>query len=156
MSHSNANGAIASGRADRSTVNRPPLKIEKEFAPIEGRNWLIHTHYIRKEFDMCRLIIDEELKKSKGYNEYANYVLGLIFRHEGRIQDSMEQFQKCHTLNPKNVENIKQVARSLFLLGRHELAIEAYLEAERISETPDWNIYYNLDCFLMIVIWQQH
>lgn len=29
MSHSNANGTIASGRAGRSTVNRPPLKTEK-------------------------------------------------------------------------------------------------------------------------------
>jgi hypothetical protein len=31
-----------------------------------------------------------------------------------------------------------------FLLGRHELAVEAYLQAERTAETPDWNIYHNL------------
>jgi len=31
-----------------------------------------------------------------------------------------------------------------YLLGRHGLAIEAYLEAEDISSKPDWDIYHNL------------
>ena len=32
----------------------------------------------------------------------------------------------CNILNPNSSDNIKQMARSLFLLGRHKLAIEAY------------------------------
>jgi hypothetical protein len=38
---------------------------------------------------------------------------GLILRHKGKIQESLEYFQTCHTLNPRNVNNIKEVARSL-------------------------------------------
>ena len=58
--------------------------------------------------------------------EYANYVQGLILRQEGKIQESLEQFQVCNILNPNSADNIKQMARSLFLLGRHKLAVEAY------------------------------
>ena len=32
--------------------------------------------------------------------EYANYVQGLILRQEGKIQESLEQFQVCNILNP--------------------------------------------------------
>ena len=48
-------------------------------------------------------------------------LLGLILRQEGKIQESLEQFQVCNILNPNSADNIKQMARSLFLLGRHKL-----------------------------------
>lgn len=48
-------------------------------------------------------------------------ILGLILRQEGKIQESLEQFQVCNILNPSSANNIKQMARSLFLLGRHKL-----------------------------------
>ena len=48
---------------------------------------------------------------------------GLILRQEGKIQESLEQFQVCNILNPSSANNIKQMARSLFLLGRHKLGI---------------------------------
>lgn len=31
-----------------------------------------------------------------------------------------------------------------FLLGRHKLAVEAYLQAEAKSDKPDWEIHHNL------------
>ncbi|XP_046662112.1 Bardet-Biedl syndrome 4 protein homolog isoform X2 [Homalodisca vitripennis] len=151
MNHSSLNGCVSSGRV--SAVPRPTNTLDRdaEMFAIAARNWLIHQRYVRKEFDICKLLIEEELQKTNGYNEYANYVLGLILRHEGKIQESMEYFKKCHSLNPRNIENIKQVARSLFLLGRHELAIEAYLEAEKTAESPDWNIYHNLgECYVRV------
>ena len=40
-------------------------------------------------------------------------VLALILREEGDIQKSLELFQKTTQLNPENVNNLKQVARSL-------------------------------------------
>ncbi|XP_075215082.1 Bardet-Biedl syndrome 4 isoform X1 [Lycorma delicatula] len=152
MNHSNLNGSIANRRVI-SAVSRPQPNLYKgsEFPPVESRNWLIHSRYVRKEYEICKLLIADELEKSNGYNEYANYVLGLILRQEGKIQDSLEYFQKCHTLNPQNVENVKQVARSLFLLGRHQLAIEAYLEAEKLAQSPDANIYQNLgECCIRV------
>ncbi|XP_067002347.2 Bardet-Biedl syndrome 4 protein [Anabrus simplex] len=130
----------------RNMVVRPPKNAELK--SLETRNWLIHDHYCREEYDICKVLIQEELEKSNGMCEYANYLLGLILRHEGKIQESLEYFQTCHTLNPKSVDNIKQVARSLFLLGSHRQAMEAYFEAEKVADKPDWDIYHNIGmCF---------
>lgn len=80
--------------------------------------------------------------------EYAVYVQALIFRLEGKIQESFELFQTCAILNPQNVDNLKQVARSLFLLGKHKAAIEVYSEAAKLNE-KDWEISHNLGvCFM--------
>lgn len=40
-------------------------------------------------------------------------------------------------LNPHNVANLKQVGRSLYLLGKHKAAIDIYEEAKSYSE-EDW------------------
>ena len=111
---------------------------------LERRNWLIHLHYTRKEFDACKSIIRSQLDETRGMCEYANYIQGLVLRHEGKIQESLEMFQICNILNPNSADHIKQMARSLFLLGRHKLAIEAYRQAEARSEKQDWEICHNL------------
>ena len=88
--------------------------------------------------------------------EYANYIQGLILRQEGKIQESLEMFQICNILNPNSPVHIKQMARSLFLLGRHRLAIEAYKQAQVRSDTTgegsnDWEIYHNLGvCYMYL------
>ncbi len=38
---------------------------------------------------------------------------GIILRHEGKIQESLEMFQICNILNPNSSDHIKQMARSL-------------------------------------------
>ncbi|KAK8741087.1 hypothetical protein OTU49_002489 [Cherax quadricarinatus] len=120
-----------------------------ELQTVERRNWLIHLHYVRKEFDLCKHLIREQLEETRGMCEYANYVQGLILRQEGKIQESFELFQLCNILNPSSVENIKQMARALFLLGRHKLAVEAYLQAEDKLDKPDWELHHNLGvCYL--------
>ena len=89
--------------------------------------------------------------------EYANYIQGLILRQEGKIQESLEMFQICNILNPNSPIHIKQMARSLFLLGRHRLAVEAYKQAQVRSDTSggegsnDWEIYHNLGvCYMYL------
>jgi len=67
---------------------------------------------------------------------------GLITRQEGDIQGSMELFQKAVRLNPNNAANIKQVARSRFLLGRHKAALDAYAEALTLNP-HDWEVVHN-------------
>ncbi|KAK7868652.1 hypothetical protein R5R35_006950 [Gryllus longicercus] len=160
MNAADINNVVANGRHcvgiphTPYTSNPVPAVLSRakkvpECPVLGNRNWLIHLHYARKELGVCKILIQEDLEKSKGMSEYANYVMGLILRHEGKIQESLEYFQTCHSLNPKSVDNMKQVARSLFLLGRHRLAMEAYLEAERVPQKPDWEIYHNLGMCLM-------
>lgn len=36
-----------------------------------------------------------------------------------------------------------------FLLGRHKLAVEAYLQAEAKCDKPDWEIHHNLGNFFV-------
>lgn len=121
-----------------------------ELPILEKRNWLIHLHYIRKDYDACKMAIKEQLQESHGMCEYAVYVQALIFRLEGKIQESLELFQSCAILNPQSADNLKQVARSLFLLGKHKAAIEVYTDAAKLNE-KDWEIFHNLGiCYMYI------
>ena len=112
-------------------VERRMIRSSKapEIHPFEGRNWLIHSHYVSKDFDRCRNLIVQQLAETQGMCEYAQYVQGMILRHEGRIQESLEALQTAARLNPKNPENLKQIARSLFLMGKHQTAIDVSLKA---------------------------
>ncbi|XP_069758491.1 Bardet-Biedl syndrome 4 protein isoform X2 [Narcine bancroftii] len=135
-----------------SDVSNDLRKSRSKKAPglpiLEKRNWLIHLYYIRKDYETCKAIVKEQLQETQGMCEYAVYVQALIFRLEGKIQESFELFQTCAILNPQNVENLKQAARSLYLLGKHKAAIEVYSEAAKLNE-KDWEIGHNLGvCFM--------
>ena len=54
----------------------------------------------------------------------------------GAIAESLLLFQAATALNPSNPENLKQVGRSLYLLGKHKAAIEVYEEAQGLSALP--------------------
>ncbi|XP_059169614.1 Bardet-Biedl syndrome 4 protein-like isoform X2 [Physella acuta] len=129
---------------------KPKPKKAPEIPTFERRNWLIHLHYVRKEFDTCKALIREQLADTGGMCEYALYVQALIMRQEGKIQESLDIFQTCTAINMQNPENLKQVARSLFLLARHKAAIDVYNQAATISE-KDWEIYHNLGvCYMYL------
>nr|XP_042707527.1 Bardet-Biedl syndrome 4 protein isoform X5 [Chrysemys picta bellii] len=126
-----------------------PRKVP-ELPILERRNWLIHLHYIRKDYDACKIAIKEQLHETQGMCEYAVYVQALILRLEGKIQESLELFQTCSILNPQSADNLKQVARSLFLLGKHKAAIEVYNEAAKLNQ-KDWEICHNLGvCYMYL------
>jgi Bardet-Biedl syndrome 4 protein len=99
----------------------------------ERRNWWIHTLYTRGEYDEALRVIEEVLRASNGLAEYPLYVKGLIRRQQGQIAESLTLFQAATCLNPLSASNLKQVAKSLFLLGRHAAAIEVYAEADNVS-----------------------
>ena len=109
------------------------------FALRDKSNWLIHALYLRDEHDECLRVIEEQLRLHKALCEYPLYVKGLLRRQQGLIQESLQLFRAAACLNPKNPSTLKQIARSLFLLGRHKAATEAYAEAERLlSELPEF------------------
>ncbi|XP_054692160.1 Bardet-Biedl syndrome 4 protein isoform X2 [Grus americana] len=125
-------------------------KVSPELPVLERKNWLIYLLYVRRDYDECKAVIKEQLQESHGLCEYAVYVQALIFRLEGKIQESLELFQTCSILNPRSADNLKQVARSLFLLGKHKAAIEVYNEAAKLDE-KDWEISHNLGvCYMYL------
>ncbi|KAJ7311191.1 hypothetical protein JRQ81_006801 [Phrynocephalus forsythii] len=119
-----------------------------ELPILEKRNWLIYMYYIRKDYDLCKTAIKEQLQETDGLCDYAVYVQALLFRLEGKIQESLELFQTCAIRNPRSADNLKQVARSLFLLGKHKAAIEVYNDAAQLNQ-KDWEICHNLGvCYM--------
>ena len=74
----------------------------------------------------------------------------LILRQQGRIEESLTTFQAALCMNPLNVNNLKQVGRSLFLLGKHKTALDVYDEAEKLSP-EDREILHNKGmCYLYL------
>ncbi|GAB1598005.1 Bardet-Biedl syndrome 4 protein-like [Argonauta hians] len=146
----NMSPTLSDTAANTSQPQRHVVKQRKppDLPAIESRNWLIHLHYIRKDFETCKVLNKEQLAESGGQCEYAIFVEALILRQEGKIQESLDLFQNCVFLNPRCPENLKQVARSLFLLARHKAAIGVYEEAIKYTEN-DWEINHNVGiCYL--------
>ena len=76
--------------------------------------------------------------------------VALILRHQGRIEESLTTFQAALCLNPMNVNNLKQVGRSLYLLGKHKTALEVFEEAEQLH-AEDREIWHNKGmCYLYL------
>ncbi|XP_050834332.1 Bardet-Biedl syndrome 4 protein isoform X2 [Serinus canaria] len=142
--------ATVSSSPAATEPTKPRPKKAPELPILERKNWLIYLLYVRRDYEECKALIKEQLQESQGLCEYAVYVQALIFRLEGRIQESLELFQTCSILNPRSADNLKQVARSLFLLGKHKAAIEVYNEAAKLDE-KDWEISHNLGvCYMYL------
>jgi tetratricopeptide (TPR) repeat protein len=83
---------------------------------------------------------------------YIHFFLiqALILRQQGRIEESLTTFQAALCLNPMNVNNLKQVGRSLYLLGKHKTALDVFDEAEQLS-SEDREIWHNKGmCYLYL------
>ena len=120
----------------RSNIRQPGVTLR------ERVNWLIHIQYVRQDYDDCLKTIEAHLAQCRGLAEYPIYVKALIKRQRGEINESLQLFQAATCLNPHNVSNLKQVGRSLYLLGRHKAAIDVYEEALKLG-SEDWEIWHN-------------
>ncbi len=93
-------------------------------------------------------MIEDQLKLNSGLAEYLLYVRGLLHRMEGRIGESLASFQAALRLNPMNGNTLKQVGRSLCLLGKHEEALETFISAES-ARPEDRDIFHDRGmCYL--------
>lgn len=134
----------------RSPREHSPARAHLESDP-SSRNWYLHRLYLRAEFKECLRVIEDVLKQHQGLSEYPLYVKALILRHSGRIQESLQLFQAATCLNPDNKENLKQVGRSLYLLGKHTAAIEVYEEILTMGRVDDWEIYHSIGlCYMYL------
>ena len=111
----------------------------------ERRNWLIHLLYLRQDYAKCLQLIEEQIRDHGGNCEYAIYVKGLIKRMNGDLEESLTLFRAATMLNPSNVNNLKQVGRTYYLLGKHSRAIEIFEEVKQQQQGGsggDWDCYY--------------
>uniref|UniRef100_A0A7S1X3Q1 Bardet-Biedl syndrome 4 n=1 Tax=Tetraselmis chuii TaxID=63592 RepID=A0A7S1X3Q1_9CHLO len=119
--------------------------------PSKGRqnvNALLHQLYTRQDYDECLEIVEAQLE-AHGPSEYPVFLKATIKRQQGKIQESLQLFQQATALNPNNPANLRQVARSLYLLGKHKAAIEVYEEARRVGGVEDWETMHNKGlCFM--------
>jgi len=121
----------------------------------EQDNHVIHMLYVRQEFDQCLAVIEKALERAKGMSEFPIYVKALIKRQHGQIQESLQLFQAATALNPHNVANLKQVGRSLYLLGKHKAAIDVYEEAQRV-QSDEWEMWHNKGlCFMYLKMYER-
>lgn len=128
-----------------SAVSNNVSKWLNDLSTLDKYNWLLHRMYSRSEYDHIQQFIRIQTYK----NNYMTYMQGLTYRQEGRVVDALECFQKCAIENP-SLTNIKQVAKTLSLLKRYRLAIDAYNEA-LLFTTNDWEVFHNLGlCYLRL------
>jgi predicted Zn-dependent protease len=64
-------------------------------------------------------LVDREPQNLEGY-----YGLGLAYRKTGRLDKSMEVFQKAHSLAPKDIDILRELGIVYFLSGKLDQAIE--------------------------------
>jgi len=92
-------------------------------------NWLINLLFSRGEFDECLRLVESQLQSCDGMCEFPIFIKGMIYRQRGQVQEALELFQAATLLNPMSQENLKQVGKSLFLLGKHKTATDVLDEA---------------------------
>jgi len=120
----------------------------------ENLNALLHHLYTRQDYEDCLELIEQQLE-ANGPSEYPVFLKATIKRQQGKVQESLQLFQQATALNPNNKANLKQVARCLFLLGKHKAAIDVYEEAARISSGEDWEMAHNKGlCFMYMKDYQ--
>jgi Bardet-Biedl syndrome 4 protein len=105
---------------------------------------------LSQDYVECLKVIEDQLRQCNGQSEYPLYIKALILRQQGRIEESLTTFQAALCLNPLNVNNLKQVGRSLFLIGKHKTALDVFDEAEKLS-SEDREIWHNKGmCYLYL------
>ncbi|CAM9161315.1 unnamed protein product [Chrysoparadoxa australica] len=119
------------------------MEEEKECEGRVDRNAFIHMAYLRGDAKECLSLIEEQLRETKGLSEYPLYMKAVVLREEGRVQEALSLFQAATCMAPTNPSNLKQVARCLFLLGKHKAAIDVYNEAQRVQDQDDWEVWHN-------------
>jgi len=119
------------------------------------RNWYIHACYTRGDYKACLDAIEQELQVCNGLCEYPIYCKGLIMRHKGKVNESLKYFQAATLLSPHNIMNLKQVARSLYLVSKFVAAVAVYEEAQKIG-FEDWEIWHNKGlCYMYMKDYEQ-
>ncbi len=61
-------------------------------------------------------------------SNFAIYLKSQIKRSRGDLNESLELLRKCYSYNENNSELLKDIGKSLLLLGKYKMAIDIYDE----------------------------
>lgn len=56
-------------------LTEPMLQV---FNVQEKSDWIIYNRYIQRDLELCKLLIDQELRNTKDNNEFAFYILVIM------------------------------------------------------------------------------
>lgn len=51
------------------------MSVMQVFNIQEKSDWIIYNRYVQRDLELCKLLIDQELRNTKDNNEFAFYIL---------------------------------------------------------------------------------
>ncbi|KAI8809886.1 Bardet-Biedl syndrome protein 4 [Cladochytrium replicatum] len=102
----------------------------------------LHRLYVTKQYQDCMNGLDCGMRSDTVVNDYGMTLKAMVLQQQGKVHESLKLFQELTRADTTNISNLKHVARSFFLLGRHKQAIGVYDEALKYAGT-DWEILMN-------------
>jgi Bardet-Biedl syndrome 4 protein len=152
-------GDVASAKTSksekRSSKRGRKKKVSRSSTARERRNFQIHQLYVRQEYRECLKVISKQVRDYGDRSEFALYTKALIKRQMGEISESLSLLQKCQALNPSSTAILKEVARSLYLLGKFRAAIDIFDQVQRTAAPDDWEVWHSKGvCFTDLGEWE--
>ena len=76
------------------------------------------------------------------------YIKALVKRSRGEVNESLEILRKLYNFNENNLQSMKEIGKSLSLLGKYKMAIDIYNEV--LLRNDDCSIAKLLHCYPII------
>ena len=123
------------------TLDKKSPRVEASVNGKDSVNWMIYTLFLRKDFDSCLDVINKYAREPDGFeSQFATFLKSLIKRYRGEINESLDLLRKCFSYNEHNPQIMKEIGKSLLLLGKFKMSIEIYDEILSKHE-DDWESY---------------
>jgi Bardet-Biedl syndrome 4 protein len=104
-------------------------------------NWMIYQLFLKKNYDECLETINKYSVDKDGIeSQFSIYLRALIKRYKGEVNESLNLLRKCYNLNDSSISVMKEIGKSLLLLGKFKMSIEIYDEILSRNE-DDWEAY---------------
>ncbi|XP_055318142.1 Bardet-Biedl syndrome 4 protein homolog [Sitodiplosis mosellana] len=140
-SNKDARSSNGNSSSNSSSNNTNHTKTTIDLAMIPNLNWLIHMAFARQDYKYCNEAIEYQFSETYDH-EYLYYVKGLIARIEGNLQESLLYLQKAIEFNPNNLDNLKEIAKTLYAMERYKQALEIFVKIDKTSPNGDHEVCY--------------
>ena len=100
------------------------------------KNIIAAIHLMERRYELAEKLAFEAVTKNKilssGYNN-----LGLATRSLGKYEEALKAFEACCFLEPKNVTNMMNWAKTLEIIGNFKSAVEIYEKLIKLSSSKE-------------------